>query len=106
DAELAGALPDQRDHAAEQDAGDREQDDGHHSTPLVDGSAPALRGSISTASRSRRGKALNCASTTWWASGLPPSRAARSTLTCSVTRAAKPNDSKMCRVMLVGEPGP
>ena len=29
-------------------------------------------------------------------------RAARSTVTCSVTFAAKPNDSKMCRVMLVG----
>ena len=35
-------------------------------------------------------------------SGRPPSRAARSTLTCRVTLAAWPNDSKMCRVMLVG----
>ena len=37
----------------------------------MDGSAPALRGSISTASRSARENALNCASTTWCASGRP-----------------------------------
>ena len=37
---------------------------------------------------------------------MPPSRAARNTLTWSVILAASPNDSKMCRVMLVGYTGP
>src|SRR3954470_4492458 len=102
DGELGGARSEQLDDAAGQEPGDDEEQDRDHSTPFVDGSCPALRGSISTASRSARENALNCASTTWWASGTEPSRAARSTLTCRVSRAAKPNDSKMCRVMLVG----
>ena len=50
--------------------------------------APRRRcaGRARTASRSARATALNCASTTWWASGCGAGRPARSTDTCSVSR--------------------
>ena len=43
-----------------------QQHEDHHSTPLVDGMASALRGSISTASRNARARPLNAASAIWW----------------------------------------
>ncbi len=59
---------------------------------------PGERGSGETASRNARANALNCASTTWCASGAVPGRAARNTVTCKVIRAAWPSDSQTWRV--------
>src|SRR5207248_2529076 len=78
----------------------------HYSTPFVLGTAPPARRSYPTAWRSARATALNCASTTWCASGCAPGRDARSTDTCSVILAVCPKDSHTCRVRLVGYTGP
>src|SRR5215468_12569490 len=65
------ALLPERQCAAEQETGEREQCDAH-SAPLVLGTAPALRGSMAHAWRSARATALNWASTMWCASGWAP----------------------------------
>src|SRR6266568_7714133 len=70
DDQLREPLLDERDHPAEQEEAEHDEQRGTvavgHSTPFVDGT-PVTRGSGAQASRSARATALNWASTMWCA---------------------------------------